>query len=582
MLQRVRFPAVLACHPAVRCRAIPAGRLWLRLWAVSLLMLGSLMPAYALDAVTLQLKWRHQFQFAGYYAALEKGFYRDAGLEVTLLEGTAKTNVVDDVAGDRAQFGVAASDLLLARRRVDVVALAAIFQHSPMILLGDGRRINNLHDLAHQNVMVENHAEELFAYLRSEQLPPEKLFIQPHSQDPQNIVEGRAAAMSAYSTTEPYLLRQAGVPTIEFSPRAGGIDFYGDVLFTLESQLRRHPEQVRAFRAASLKGWEYALKHPEEIIDLILKKYNTQNLDRGFLEFEAARTRQLMQADIVEIGHMNPGRWQHIAQTYASLGMKSNAEVPEGFLYDDRKEHIPPWAYRGAALIAGLAAIFAWLARRNVLLARRLRLEVAEHEEANRLLSEKFREIEELQDKLHDQALRDSLTGLHNRRYLDETLPRELARARRESYPLVVVMLDLDHFKQINDCHGHSAGDAVICALADILKNGTRAGDVVCRYGGEEFIVALPGMTMQEAAQRADEWRIQLAHRRVHHGGLEISVTLSAGVAAYPAHASEMELLIDYADDALYCSKQEGRNRVSSYEPTRARHPVASAGPLFY
>lgn len=572
VLRWVQFSTVLAHHPAVWRRYILARQRLACLSALLLLFLGVMMPAYALDAVTLQLKWRHQFQFAGYYAAVEKGFYRDAGLDVTLREGMAKTNVVEEVESDRAQFGVAASDLLLERRRLDVVALAAIFQHSPMILLGDGRRVNNLHDLAHQKVMVESHAEELFAYLRSEALPPEKLLIQPHTQNPQDIVEGRAAAMSAYSTTEPYFLRQAGIPTIEFSPRAGGIDFYGDVLFTLESQLRHHPERVRAFRAASLKGWEYALKHPTEVIDLILEKHNTQNLDRGFLEFEATRTRQLMQADIVEIGHMNPGRWQHIAQTYASLGMKSDAEVPEGFLYDDSPERVPSWAYWVAALIAGLAAIFAWLARRNVMLTRRLRLEVAEHEEVNRLLSEKYQEIHALHEELRDQALRDPLTHLHNRRYLDETLPRELARARREHYPLAVAILDLDHFKQINDCHGHPAGDAVICALADILKNGTRAGDVICRYGGEEFIVALPGMAIQEAAQRTDEWRIQLAHRRVRHGDIEISVTLSAGVAASPTDASEMELLIDYADDALYRSKQEGRNRVTCYEAAHARN----------
>ena len=553
-----------------------AGPLFVLRWLLVVFSCAFAMPLHALETVTLQLKWRHQFQFAGYYAAVEKGYYRDAGIEVVLREASPDTNVVDEIRHHRAQFGIAASDLLLERRRANVVALAAIFQHSPLILLGDARRINNLHELAHQKVMFEHHAEELFAYLRRELVPPERLSIQPHTQNPLDIIEGRVAAMSAYSTTEPYFLQRAGVPTIEFSPRAGGIDFYGDVLFTLDTELRAHPERVRAFRAASLRGWEYALKNQGEMIELILAKYNTQNLDRSFLEFEATRTRQLMQAEIVEIGHMNPGRWQHIGDTYASLGMKSSAELPEGFLYEERPERIPYWAYRVAALIAAIALILAWLARRNVLLARKLRVEVAEHQRVNRELAEKYREIQALQDALQEQALRDPLSGLHNRRYLTETLPRELARARREHYPLAVVIIDLDHFKQVNDRHGHPAGDAVICALADILKQGTRSGDVVCRHGGEEFLVVLPAIAPHEAAQRVEDWRIQFAHRRIQHDGVEISATFSAGVAAYPDDSHEMALLIDFADDALYRAKQSGRNRVSRFEPSFARHQAAA------
>ncbi len=538
------------------------------------LLLGVQMFAHAHDAVTVQLKWRHQFQFAGYYAALEKGFYRDAGLDVTLVEGSPRSDTIEEVVSGRSQYGIAASDLLLARSRAEVVALAAIFQHSPFILLGDARRVANLHELAGQKVMVEPHAEELYAYLRSEMLPAEKLIILPHTQNPQDILDGHVVAMSSYSTTAPYWLRLAGVPTIEFSPRAGGIDFYGDVLFTLEDEVRNHPERVKAFREATLKGWVYAMRHQDEIIALILAKYNTQNIDRGFLQFEAHRIGQLMQTDLVEIGHMNPGRWQHIAQTYASLGMKSDDDVPAGFLYDDRPEPVPPWVYRGGAMVVLLAMIFSWLARRNVILNRKLRCEVAAHVEANRQLAEKVRENQELQDQLRDQAVRDPLTGLHNRRYLDETLPRELARARRDRYPLAVVVVDLDHFKQINDRYGHSSGDAVLCVLAAILREGTRLGDIVCRHGGEEFVVVLPGMTLQDAARRADEWRAELAHTPVHHHHLDIAVTLSAGVAAYPTHGSAMDALIDYADDALYRAKQSGRNRVMCYEPGHASRPA--------
>ena len=248
--------------------------------------------AQALESVTLQLKWRHQFQFAGYYAAVEKGYYRDAGLDVTLVEATPATNVIQEVIAGRAQFGVGTSDLLLARNQAPVVALAVIFQHSPLILLARTDRAGNLHELAGKTLMIEAHSEELVAYLRNEGIPPERLSILPHSQNISDLIEGKVTAMSAYSTTEPYLLRRAGGGTIEFSPRAVGIDFYGDNLFTSKQELKQHPERVRAFRAASLRGWEYAMQHPDEIIALILSRYNTQGLDRDFLTFEASRTAQ--------------------------------------------------------------------------------------------------------------------------------------------------------------------------------------------------------------------------------------------------------------------------------------------------
>ena len=222
----------------------------------------------------------------------------------------------------------------------------------------------------------------------------------------------------------------------------------------------------------------------------------------------------------------------------------------------------------GGLLITALGA----LAMLSIGLGRRLRKEVIEHQaalaklsDANITLQKQLDEIHELQERLKEQAIRDPLTGLHNRRYLDETLPRELARAKREGYPLSVVMIDLDRFKQINDNYGHPAGDEVIKALATVLKNATRGGDVACRYGGEEFVVALPRMGLEGAMARANEWRSTLADAVIRHGQLELKVTLSAGVAAFPEHGGTFDALLELADHALYRSKHEGRNRVSHH-----------------
>jgi diguanylate cyclase (GGDEF)-like protein/PAS domain S-box-containing protein len=189
----------------------------------------------------------------------------------------------------------------------------------------------------------------------------------------------------------------------------------------------------------------------------------------------------------------------------------------------------------------------------------------AELEQSQRQLEIRLKELAEEKIDLQEQVIQDPLTGINNRRYLNETLPRELARARREGYPLAVIMLDLDHFKKINDTYSHAAGDEVLKSLAALLKRGARESDVICRYGGEEFVVAMPGMSAERALQRIDSWRAELAEMQVQYGNSTIRVTLSAGVAEFPAHGDDMDTLLARADEMLYRSKSEGRNRISVY-----------------
>ena len=158
------------------------------------------------------------------------------------------------------------------------------------------------------------------------------------------------------------------------------------------------------------------------------------------------------------------------------------------------------------------------------------------------------------------------MTGLYNRRYLGETLPRELSRAAREGYPVAVVLLDIDFFKRVNDTYGHAAGDRVLRWLADVLSRHTRAGDLACRYGGEEFLVLLPNTTAAQAAHRAEAWRQAFVDVRQGPADLPARPTLSAGVAEFttePRTPLDPEALIHQADMAMYAAKQGGRDRVS-------------------
>ena len=327
-----------------------AGLLGLVCW----LGLGAAPPP--VTTVTLQLKWHHQFQFAGYYAAQDQGYYREAGLEVRILEAQPNIDVIQEVVQGRAQYGVGSSALVLSRQKGDpVVVLATVFQHSPFIIMTKaGDHINSVQDLVGRRLMLEKHADELIAYLRKEGVPEREVTLLPHTFNPKDLIDGKVDAMSAYVTDEPYFLKHAHQEAMEFSPRMGGIDFYGDNLFTSEAELRANPARVKAFREASMKGWKYAMQHQEEIISLIMARYGPGR-GHDYLAFEAQKMVPLLQPVLVEMGYMYPGRWQHIVDTYVELGLLPKDFKLEGFLYDPESNARQDYRRLTRALAALLA-----------------------------------------------------------------------------------------------------------------------------------------------------------------------------------------------------------------------------------
>ena len=189
---------------------------------------------------------------------------------------------------------------------------------------------------------------------------------------------------------------------------------------------------------------------------------------------------------------------------------------------------------------------------------------------ANEQLQTRLLEIESLQVQLRHQAMRDYLTGLFNRRYMEETLEREIARAKRESTHLSLMILDGDNFKEINDTFGHQAGDEILKNLANFLLENYRAGDVICRYGGDEFVVVMPNASVDNARMRAEKWLKSFAAREIRYKEKVVLVTFSIGIATYPVHATSHEELLRSADQALYYSKEHKiRVSVSSNKPKR-------------
>ena len=183
-----------------------------------------------------------------------------------------------------------------------------------------------------------------------------------------------------------------------------------------------------------------------------------------------------------------------------------------------------------------------------------------------------------LRGELREQAIHDPLTGLSNRRFLEENLGRELHRTRRGNSPLCVVMLDLDNLKPFNDTFGHDAGDEVLRELAHLLRDNLRKSDISCRYGGDEFVLVLPDSSVADTRQRVEKIRDLVKGKQIRHGGKLLDpISVSVGVAAAPEHGSTAAELIQAADQAMYAAKQAGGNRIVIY-PAQSHNSSKAVG----
>ncbi len=333
------------------------------------------------QAISLQLRWFHQFQFAGYYAALEKGYYREAGLEVSLQEGGSnEQDPIARVLRGQVQYGVTNSEILLHRLKGEpLVVLAAIFQHSPLVLMSRASaNISTPEDLVGKRVaMMEGSRDiEIQAMFRNEGISLDHLQRAPGCVKLEDYLDETLSASSTYSTNQPFFLEQRGIPVTFLRPATYGIDFYGDCLFTGEEELRLHPARVQAFRAATIRGWDYAMAHPEEIVDLLLDRYKVGK-SREHLLFEANAIRKLIQPEFVEIGHMHPGRWRHIAETFVSFGIAKPDYSLEGFLYEPTPKEDKTWIWQIAAVSVGLLVLVGGVALMLYLFNLSLKRQVA-------------------------------------------------------------------------------------------------------------------------------------------------------------------------------------------------------------
>jgi len=522
--------------------------------------------AQALTPITLQLAWKYQFQFAGYIMAKEKGFYEQAGLDVMLKEYELDTEVNREVLSGKAHFGIARSDLVLDRLNegMKFVQLLALCQASPVIFQTLKRNdITKLEDLKDKRFVLTGDSllrdgAEVVSMLHSVGIDENKIHkVNGTTYGPEDIINGNGDVITAYSTITPYHLQKLGYESISFHPKDYGFDFYSDILFTMEEFIVKNPEIVSKFYEASMKGWLYAFSHIDETIDTIKAKYDSQELPRDLLEFEAHEFKKLAFMPNIPFGDINVVKIEKIVNSFRFLGLTKNpSNAFEPFIYDhpSKKTVTLPfdWSLFWKIVWGILFVIMALIINQWAIMLY------------NRKLKNKEVVLKKEHGELQEQVNRDSLTLLYNRRYMMESAKHLIALSKRHNEHLSIMMIDIDNFKIINDTYGHGAGDSVIKAIARAIKLCSRKSDIASRFGGEEFLLLLPNTSLEGAKVIGEKIRQEIEELKVPLANHFLMVTVSIGLSPIDIDYHEVlnENFWQLADDALYEAKRTGKNRV--------------------
>ena len=279
-----------------------------------------------LKKVTLQLAWFDQFQYAGYYIAKEKDFYKELGLDVEIVPFSFDKNIIKDVNDGKIDFAVGRENLILEKQKYpNIVALAAIFQASPLILISKkDSKIEKIEDFANKRIMTtRDDAEEasLKAMLVSRKVDIKTLNFIPHSHNIKDLINSKTDLISAYTSKAPFFLNKYNIKYNTFSPKDYGFDMYSDFLYTNSQLIATDPNVAILFKNASMKGWEYAYSNISEATELILNKYNTQNLTKEELIFEANELKKLSYYETKKLGEISYEKLKRIYDLYNVLGL---------------------------------------------------------------------------------------------------------------------------------------------------------------------------------------------------------------------------------------------------------------------
>ena len=295
--------------------------------------------------ITLQLNWLNQFQFAGYYMAKEKGFYKDVNLDVQIKESKFNTDVVKEIETKNADFAVGRSSLIIEKiNGKDIVALCAIYQESPLILLvKKDSNITSVKDLRNKKIMITpdaRYSAPVLAMLSANELTINDFRIQKHSFDINDLINRKTDAMASYISNEPILLNEKGIEYTIFNPKDFGFDLYSDILFSSSEYIKNNPKITKDFYEASLKGWKYAFENLAETAEIIYSKYNTQNKTFTHLVKEGEVLKKLAYTGNNELGDFNDNKLKNIANVFKLFGLVNKDLDLKEFIYKENKPKI--------------------------------------------------------------------------------------------------------------------------------------------------------------------------------------------------------------------------------------------------
>lgn len=295
-----------------------------------------------LKKVSLQLSWKHQFEFAGFYMAKEKGFYKNVGLDVEIKEFTKNVNTIDDVLKQKSTFAISYPGVIFKDIQ-NTVLLSSILQSSPHVLVSlKSSSIHTIKDFTNKKMMIskdELQTASFISMLKSANLSFDDFQIKEHSFNIQSLISGDVDIASYYSSNELYELDKRGIAYNVWNPTDYGFDFYNNILFTSKAEVEQHPDEVKNFNEASLRGWEYAYSHVTETVAVIMKHYNTQNKTEGALLYEAKVLKDLSYKGTAELGNINKSKIQRIIDIFNLLGITKIDITPDSFIYKATKKY---------------------------------------------------------------------------------------------------------------------------------------------------------------------------------------------------------------------------------------------------
>ena len=306
---------------------------------ILMILLSPPLFAKELKKVTLQLSWLDQFQFAGYYMAKQKGFYEELGLDVEIKPFAFGIDIPKDVNDGKIDFAVGRETLILERiKNPNIVALYAIFQSTPLVLLSTKESgINSINDFSNKKIMttIDDASEvSLKAMITSNKVKLDNLTFLKHTHNIDDLINKKTDVISAYISKSPFTLQKKGIEYNIFDPKKYGFDMYSDLLYTNQNFIDNDLNTVLAFKKASLKGWEYAYSNIEESVDVILKKYNSEKLEKDELLYEGNELKKLSYFKTANLGEIKKDKLQRIYDLYNVMGLIPNSINIDKFIFD--------------------------------------------------------------------------------------------------------------------------------------------------------------------------------------------------------------------------------------------------------